>query len=47
MGLPMFALLLAVVTAAVCAFCVWKALQEPKQLSIITIAAKPAPKERQ
>ena len=46
--LAMLALSLALVTALICAFCVWKALQEPKVLSIVTISAKPvAPKERQ
>ncbi len=40
----MLALLLAVFTALLCAFCVWKAMQEPKVLSI-TAPVRP-PKER-
>jgi hypothetical protein len=43
----MLALFLAVVTALICAFCVWKALQEPKVLSITADnAAPPSPKDR-
>ncbi|HSE49770.1 MAG TPA: hypothetical protein VLA96_11225 [Terriglobales bacterium] len=40
----MLALILIMITALICAFCVWKALQEPKVLSIVV--ATPPTKDR-
>jgi len=39
------ALILIMITALICAFCVWKAMQEPKVLSIV-VATTPTKDRR-